>query len=260
MSKGSVYKYRIAIVVLLFIIILEGVFIITTRPKRAPRVPAVIKGRIAIVIDDWGYNLNNLPIVEQIKYPLTAAVLPNLTYSRIISEELHKRGFQIILHLPLEPREKYRLERNTIMVSLDDITIRNIIEQDLSDIFYARGVSGHMGSRATEDPAIMGTIFKDLKRRGLYFLDSVVSPKSICRDLARRAGLGFVKRDVFLDNKEDTAYIMGQLYKLRLQAKLKGYAVGIGHDRKTTLEVLKEAMPQIEKEGYKFVFVSDLVR
>jgi polysaccharide deacetylase 2 family uncharacterized protein YibQ len=39
-----------------------------------------------------------------------------------------------------------------------------------------------------------------------------------------------------------------------------GQAIGIGHDRKITLEVLKEVMPSIEKEGYKFVFVSELIR
>jgi hypothetical protein len=246
--------------ILLLIIILEGLFIIITRPKKARKIPVAIKAKIAIVIDDWGYNLNNLPSLEQIKYPLTVAVLPNLVYSRIISEELYKRGFEIILHLPLEPREKYRLERNTILTSLDDTTIRNILEQDLTNIAYARGVSGHMGSRATEDPSVMETIFKDLKRRRLYFLDSIVSSKSVCSDLARRMGLGFAKRDVFLDNKEEPAYIRGQLYKLKLLARTKGHAIGIGHDHRITLEVLKEAMPEMEKEGYRFVFVSELVK
>jgi polysaccharide deacetylase 2 family uncharacterized protein YibQ len=40
----------------------------------------------------------------------------------------------------------------------------------------------------------------------------------------------------------------------------KGWAIGIGHDRRNTLEVLKEEMPKLEKEGYKFVYVSELVK
>jgi polysaccharide deacetylase 2 family uncharacterized protein YibQ len=252
--------YKIAIGVLVLVIILQWVFIIT-RPKIVPpRIPVAVKGKIAIVIDDWGYNLNNLHIIEQIKEPLNCSVLPNLAYSRRVAEELHSRGFQIILHLPMEPHEKYKLEKDTILTSMDETTIRDIVERDLASIVYAKGVSNHMGSRATEDTRTMGIVFKELKKRHLYFLDSFVSSKSVCFELARKMGLGFAKRDVFLDNKEEPRYIKQQIYKLKLKAKIYGHAIGIGHDRKITLEVLRETMPELEKEGYKFVFVSELVK
>jgi hypothetical protein len=253
-------SYKIIIGILVFIIILQGVFIIVTRPKRILKVPVVIKGRIAIVIDDWGYNLNNLNILDQIKYPLTISILPNLSYSLKAAEELQKRGLEIILHLPMEPKEKYRLEKNTVMVSMSEGTIKNIIEQDLNNIIYAKGISNHMGSRATEDPKIMEIVFKQLKKRHLYFLDSLVSSNSVCYDLAKKMNLRFAKRDVFLDNKEEPEYIKQQIYKLKTRARIYGQAIGIGHDQKTTLEVLKEAMPELEKEGFKFVYVSELVR
>lgn len=258
MKKEQVYK--IVIGFLLLIVILQGVFIIISRPKRPPKIAVVLKGKIAIVVDDWGYNLNNLQLLDQIKYPLTTSVLPNLSYSSLVARELHTRGFEIVLHLPMEPREKYRLEKNTIMTSWDEETIIKIINQDLASIAYAKGVSNHMGSRATEEPRIMEIIFKELKKRHLYFLDSIVSSKSVCSDLARKMNLGFAKRDVFLDNHQDPVYIRGQIYKLKMKAKHYGQAIGICHDRKITLEVLKEVMPQLEKEGYKFVFVSELVK
>lgn len=256
-------KYKRIIFILSIILIIETVLLIClwfTRPKKIPPAPLVIKGKIAIVIDDWGYNLNNLPLLEEIQYPLTISVLPNLNYSRTIAAELHQRGFQIILHLPLEPQEKTRLEKNTIMTSMDETAIRNILKQDLDNVPYACGVSNHMGSKATEDTRTMGIIFKELKKRRLYFLDSFVSPESICFDLAHKMYLGFAKRDVFLDNIEDPQYIKSQIYKLKIRARVYGQAIGICHDRRTTLQVLKEVMPQIEKEGYKFVFVSDLIR
>jgi polysaccharide deacetylase 2 family uncharacterized protein YibQ len=252
--------YKIAIAVLTAIIILEGIFIIMTRPRKMPRVPVALKGKIAVVLDDWGYNLNNLEILDQIKYPLTVAILPNLSYSRAIAREAHGRGLEIILHLPMEPREKYRLEKNTIMTYFSKEAVENIVDEDLKNIVYAKGVSNHMGSHATQDPRTMEIVFKNLKRRNLYFLDSLVSSQSVCSDLARRMGLGFVRRDVFLDNKEEAAYIKSQLHKLKLAARVKGQAIGIGHDRRLTLEVLKEAMPELEKEGYRFVFLSELVR
>jgi polysaccharide deacetylase 2 family uncharacterized protein YibQ len=252
--------YKIAVVVLSLVIILQWLFIFVTRPKKVPKIPLAVKGKIAIVIDDWGYNLNNLLLLSQIRYPLTMSVLPNLSYSRAVTGEFKKLGFEIILHLPMEPHEKYRLEQRTIMTSMNEQEIAGILKSDLAAVPYASGVSNHMGSKASEDSRTMAAIFKELKNRKLYFLDSLVSGRSICTDLARKMDLAFAKRDVFLDNQEDPVYIKRQIYKLKVKATVYGQAIGIGHDRKITLEVLKEALPELEKEGYKLVFVSELVK
>jgi len=260
MSKSK--RYKIAILILSLLVLIQGLVIMALlRPKKVIKAPvAVIRGRIAICLDDWGYNPNNLSLLDQIRYPLTASILPNLNYSRAVAEALHRRGFEIILHLPLEPHEEFRMEKNTILISMDEARIKDILSQDLAAIPYVRGVSNHMGSLATEDTRTMETIFKELKKRGLYFLDSFVARKSVCSFLARQMHLNFARRDVFLDNIQDREYIKTQIYKLKNRAGLYGQAIGIGHDRRITLEVLAEVMPQLAKEGYKFVFVSELTK
>jgi hypothetical protein len=260
---GKPKSFKITYRVLISLIIIAAALVLyalVTRPKKITKVSAVIKGKIAIVIDDWGYNLNNLETLKKIKYPVTASILPNLSYSKALARELHKRNIEIILHLPMEPREKFRLEQNTIMVSMDEASIINIIDQDLLNVPYVVGVSNHMGSKVTEDSATLMSIFNELKKRGLYFLDSFVSSRSICAEIAGSVKLPFAKRNVFLDNEENPEYIKKQLHKLIEIAKRHGQAVGIGHDRKTTLEALKEVMPEIEKQGVKFVYVSQLAR
>lgn len=254
-------NFKIIVPVLSITVILLLLLIIRAKPPKAP--PAPVKPRvrmIAIVLDDWGYNINNLDILSGIKYPLTCSILPNLNYTGRIAEELNARGYEIILHLPMEPHEKFRLEKNTILISMDESEIKNILDEDLAGIAHVKGVSNHMGSRATEDMRVMAIVFKELKNKHLYFLDSYVSAKSICPNLAKKTGERFAKRDVFLDNMEEEAYIKSQLYKLKMRAMIYGRAIGIGHDRRITLEVLREVMPQMEKEGYKFVFLSELVK
>jgi hypothetical protein len=254
-------RYQTVIFILSFLVVLEAIVIFALSRKKAPLPPPVaIRGKIAIVLDDWGYNLNNLPALGKIKYPLTMSVLPNLAYSGAVANEFNKRGYEVILHLPLEPREKSHLERNTIMISMNEETIKNIIDKDLAAVSHVKGVSNHMGSSATEDLRTMTVVFKELKRKQLYFLDSLVSSQSVTRGLARTMDLKFAKRDVFLDNQEEPEYIKGQLNKLKVKAAVYGQAIGIGHDRKITLEVLRDMMPQLEKEGYRFVFVSELVK
>ncbi|MEK6727278.1 MAG: divergent polysaccharide deacetylase family protein [Candidatus Omnitrophota bacterium] len=253
--------YKLVIGFLLLVIIIMAVFISVSRPKKAPpvQIPKV-KWKIAIVIDDWGYTLKNMPIMDNIKYPLTAAVLPNLPYSSRVAKELYERGFEVILHLPMEPKEKYALEKNTILISMGEETIKKIIAEALSSVSYAKGVSNHQGSRATEDPRIMEVVFRELKKRRLYYLDSFVSRNSACTDLAHKMHLPIAKRDIFLDNFEDPVYIKLQMKKLKNKARMHGEAIGIGHDRKNTLKVISEVMPQLEKEGYRFVFLSELER
>ncbi|TRZ94120.1 divergent polysaccharide deacetylase family protein [bacterium] len=256
-------RHIVTIIVLSLLVVIEGLFILylSRRPfKRPPGAVILPKPKIAIVLDDWGYNLHNLKIAEEIKQPLTMSVLPNLDYSRTVCEELHKRGFEIILHLPMEPHEKINLEKNTIMVSMDQDTIRNVINSDLTNVLYASGVSNHMGSAATENSATMTVVFKELKKKKLYFLDSFVSSHSVCHNLARKIKLRFARRDIFLDNQENASYIKNQISKLKSKAKIYGQAIGIGHDHKVTLEVLKEVLPKLEKEGYQFVYLSELVR
>ena len=245
----------------IIVIALTALFIITKSPAPKIRKARVsFKGKIAIVIDDWGYNLNNMPIVNGIRYPFTASILPNLKDSREVAAKLHARGFEIMLHLPMEPKERYGLENNTITTTMDGASINKIIDQDLANIVYADGVNNHMGSRATEDSHTMALVFKNLKSKHLFFLDSYVTPNSICQETAKNINIPFLKRDIFLDNKAEASYIEEQIVILKSHARSKGWAIGIGHDRKVTLEVLKKEMPNLAKEGYKLVFISELVK
>lgn len=261
-------KYQLIILILSLTVIFESIMLfklfsrhpekVVTRPRvvTAP----VVKGKIAIVLDDWGYNVNNLHILKEIKAPLTLSVLPNLPYTKTICQEGHKLGLEIILHLPSEPKERVRLEQNTILISMKDKTIRDIVNHDLENIDFVRGLSNHMGSKVTEDPRVMNLILTELKERNLYFLDSWVSSKSVGAALAKRINLPVLKRDIFLDNVEDPAYIRGQMIKLKNRAATYGQAIGIGHDRKVTLETLRTMIPELEKEGYKFVPASSLTK
>jgi len=269
MKKKKENKNTVTIIVLTALFFLASIILavnyekslLKKRPLEKPAVrPAAVKGRIAIVIDDWGYSLNNLKLAAQIKEPLTCAVLPGLKNSSLVMRKLHSFGFEIILHLPMEPKAALKLEKNTITCGMDDARIRRIMDEDLSSISLAKGISNHMGSRVTEDLRTSQIIITEAKKRGLYFLDSFVTDKSVCPEIARRINVKFARRDIFLDNRNEPGYIKEQLLKLRDLAAKHGVAIGIGHDRRNTLLVLKELLPQLDKEGYKIVFLSEVTQ
>ncbi len=260
--KKKISQTALIITVLSVIIVLQlMVFINLKKWKPAPQrpLPPGLQGYIAIVIDDFGYHTNNFSIIEKMKYPLTVSILPNLPYSVEAAERLNKLGFEVILHLPMEPIEKINLEKDTVLTKMSAKTIKNIFARDINSIPFLKGVSNHMGSKTNANQRIMDIIFDETLKNKLYFLDSYVSPKSVCQSSAKRKHLPFAKRDIFLDNNERPEYIRQQIELLKKKARERGKAIGIGHDKITTVQILKEELPKLEKEGFKLVFVSQLL-
>lgn len=229
-------------------------------PAPAPAPPKAARPRIAIVLDDWGYNTKNVETVAAIDAPLTLSVLPALPYSTAIAEKAHAKGFEVILHMPMEPKAKMRLELLTLYTSMSDEDIRNTFNKALKSVPYASGINNHEGSKATEDIKLMGTLFRELKERDMFFLDSLVTNDSAGEYLAGKMGVRFVKRSIFLDNESSPSYIRKQFEKAVSIAQKSGEAVAIGHDKPNTIAVLGEVIPKLDARGIDVVPVSVLAK
>ncbi|MBM3248093.1 MAG: divergent polysaccharide deacetylase family protein [Candidatus Omnitrophica bacterium] len=252
---------QILIIVLCSIVAIQAVFIVVLLKKERKPVVKIKKAKVAIVLDDWGYNLKHINFIKESKLPMTISILPFLPYSKQISEEAEGNNLEVIVHLPLEPHNwrKVNVEKKVILGSMKKDEILKILSDSFKSVLHAKGISNHMGSKATEDKDLMSVIFGELKKKRLYFLDSFVTPKTVCEDLAADMNVAFAQRTIFLDNEADSEYIHGQLMSLLDHASRHGEAIGIGHDRDMTLKVIKEFLPKINKEKYEVVFVSDLV-
>jgi len=166
----------------------------------------------------------------------------------------------VILHLPLEShRDDVTEEKGTINSRMTDEEILAMLAHDIGGVPGLSGVSNHMGSRATEDRRVMTVILRYLKKHNLYFLDSLTSGKSVCGQVASTLGARFAKRNIFLDNSNDEQYIENQVLSMRKLALRKGRVVALCHDRKNTVAVLGRMMPELERDGIEFVYLSELV-
>lgn len=228
-------------------------------PPTAPLVFPKGRGKIAIVLDDWGYTLKQVPSLSGIRRPLTLAVLPELPHSADVARAARANGHEVILHMPMEAMDPAEpKEGSTLLAGMPRQQVIERMNRSLSTVPSARGISNHQGSKATSDPVLMEVVFRESKRRGLYFLDSYVSNRSVCAEVAGRVGIPFARRAVFLDNELSAPAIQKQLAQLASIASEQGEAIGIGHDRPVMLEILKKAIPALEKAGYTIVPVSEL--
>jgi len=247
----------------ILVLLTAGIFILRGPEKEITeeKKPAVKKAKVAIVIDDLGYNAANINSIFDINKPVTLSVLPNLPYSRTIAAGAAEKGYEIILHLPLESfQDEAPAEEATISSGMEDKEVINSLTRAIDSVNMLKGVSNHMGSKATQDERLMRVIFGELKKRNLYFFDSLVTDKSVCRQIAKEAGIKFAQRDVYLDNLDDKSYIKNQYELLIEKARKTGFSLGIGHDKELTVQMLAAEMPKSEEEGIEFVFLSELVK
>ena len=218
------------------------------------------KAKMAIILDDWGNNYSLLERAIVIKRPLTIAIIPHLRYSRAIAESAFNQGLGVMLHMPMQPfGDNQVLEPHTILTTSSDMEIQIFLNRAIESVPYAEGVNNHMGSAATSDARVMGVVLKELKKRGLFFVDSYVTSQSVAGAVAKKIGNDFTKRDIFIDNKPELTSIKAELLNAKRVALKTGRVVVIGHDKRLTLQAIDEVAKEFEDEGIEFVLVKDLI-
>ncbi|MDD3089672.1 MAG: divergent polysaccharide deacetylase family protein [Candidatus Omnitrophica bacterium] len=217
-------------------------------------------GRLAIVIDDIGYTDKNLEAIAGIGVPITLAVLPDTPKAKESADLAVSRGLEVILHLPMEPESSSeKLEKNTVKVSMPSEEVKRIVADALGKVPWASGVSNHQGSKATSSESTMKALMSELNARGMFFLDSMTTSRSVSGKAAEATGVKMVKRDIFLDNSNDEVHIAGQLDKASKMVLEGKDIIAIGHDRAATIKVLAHKVPSMKKRGVRFVGLSSMV-
>jgi polysaccharide deacetylase 2 family uncharacterized protein YibQ len=242
----------------------------TAPPKEMPALeekkpqtqPVAGSGQLAIIIDDMGSNLHEARSLAGIGVPLTFSIIPGLHNYREVAAFAASSGIETMIHIPMQSKgwPERRLEANGLLVSMADRDIVERLEGYVNTIPKAVGANNHMGSEFTENEDKMRVVLGTLKGRGLFFVDSVTSPKTAGVRLARELGMKSGRRNVFLDNEQDGTYILGQLNQAVRLAKKTGSAIAICHPHPATIRTLEAALPGLVKQGITLVPVSRLVR
>ena len=238
-------------------------------PDQVPSVPADapdaepvqdgesrLPGHVALVIDDLGARMEDLTPLIGLGVPVTYAVLPYEEQTPAVVAALRQRGAEMLLHLPMQPRNGEDPGPGALRVDMDEAALREGTEAALRAVPGAVGVNNHMGSRMSEDEGAMKTVLQVLVERGLFFLDSRTSAASLGYRTARSLGLPAAERHVFLDRDPNPEAIREQFRRLLDLSRTRGAAVAIGHPLPETLQVLTEEVPKAKAEGFEFVPIS----
>lgn len=225
-----------------------------------PNTPVAVKGKLAIVIDDAGRDLESQHVYESLGIPLTLAVMPNQVHTRDAALSWHAHGLPVILHQPMESVSGIGMESKVILTSMGDEEIRSLLKSSLSQVPEAVGINNHQGSKATTDRHTMDVVMNELHHRRLFFFDSRTNSTTAADAAAVAYGVPYVRNDLFVDNEADVAAISSMIREAAKRAQKYGTYVIIGHCRPKTAEAFRQMVPQLEKEGIQFVYVSSLAK
>jgi len=218
-------------------------------------------GRLAIIIDDMGNSMQEARALAGIGVPLTFSIIPGLRSYRQVAAFAASGAIETMIHIPMQSKgwPERRLESNGLLVSMDDAAISERLEEFMHNLPMAVGANNHMGSEFTEHEDKMRAVLDALKGKGLYFVDSVTTPRTVGMRLARELDMKTARRSVFLDNEQDSAYILGQLNQAVRLAKKNGGVIAICHPHPATIRTLEAALPGLAKQGITLVPASQLV-
>jgi polysaccharide deacetylase 2 family uncharacterized protein YibQ len=217
------------------------------------------RARLAIVIDDLGHDRDQGDALFQLSYPLTLSVLPHLSNSSEIAEEAYRRGYQVMLHLPIASTGGGTDEPIELHPGMDSSVVGEEFAAMLDTVPYAAGVNNHEGSLGTSNRNLMDELMPFLRQRNLFFIDSRTTAATVAETAAHEAGVPTTSRNVFLDDEQSAGAIRKQFSLAIRDAKKNGSALAIGHPHPQTLQVLTEMLPEAERQGVTLVFASDLV-
>ena len=220
-----------------------------------------MRGVIGIIIDDFGYRNDHISNgFLEIPAKLTYAIIPGHDHSQSFSKKAYDAGYEIIVHLPMENIGKtYGEEEYVLMSYFQDDEIKNRIHKAFDHLPESIGLNNHQGSRGTADSRVMTHVANVIKEKKKFFIDSRTTSNSLAESTMRKYGVPTNKRDIFLDNELDEEKIKAQLMKLADVSERKGIAIGIGHVKPQTLNVLAREIPVLQEKGFRFEFVSRLV-
>lgn len=217
-----------------------------------------VTGRLAIVIDDAGRDLDSQHIYEQMGIPLTLAVMPDQIHTRDAALSWRAHGLPVILHQPMESVSGIGMEPKVILTSMSDAAIRQMLRDSLSQLPEAIGINNHQGSKATIDARTMDIVMNELHHRGLFFFDSHTNSTTAADKAAKTYGVPYVRNDLFVDNSASVSDICAMIQEGADRAKKKGMYIIIGHCRPHTAEAFRQMVPKLKAQGIEFVYLSSL--
>ncbi len=234
-------------------------------PPEATPSTVMPKAKLVIIVDDGGYGGDLTDIILSLNPKLTLSILPNTPYTKLVAEKGHEKGFEIMLHMPMENTNPETQHPGQINIDMNESQIQALTEDALKQVPHAIGINNHTGSKFTTDAKAMALFINTIKDKDVFFIDSKTAVDTKAYDIAMAFGVPSAERSLFIDNPQETTKeqireIRQRFDEVTQMALQHGEAIAICHFRPTTATLLAELLDTLEAKGIELVHASELVK
>ena len=242
-------------------VVLPSVPLININNNQNLSEPIAKTSYVAIIIDDMGVDvLRSNKVMALENKNLTLSFLPYASELMKQIETAKQKGFEIMMHLPMQPENtEIQLPQDCLKVGDSKTVIATKLEHNLANFPSVRATNNHMGSLFTENYADLKFVMEYLKERNILFVDSLTTNKSVAKQIAAELNLPYISRDIFIDHYEDAKSVAKSFVSLEKIAKQKGFAIAIGHPKDNTIAGLKLWLTTIKNKNIKVVSLENLI-
>ena len=228
--------------------------------KEAAKARTGLNGRLAVVVDDCGYDLEPVETLSSLPIDMAFAIIPFKANSLGALKIIKKNNQLPMLHLPMEPMDASAASEGrmvTVAMTKDEVQIYT--EEAINSLPGIKGINNHQGSRATSNPTTMKAVLEVANSRGLFFVDSRTIASSVAYKEARQLGVGTGRNSLFLDNSSNVQAIKKQIWAAVDMADKYGSIIVICHARPATAQAWLEIYKEVQASGIKLVPVTNLL-
>lgn len=219
--------------------------------------------RVAIVVTGLGLSAAATEsAIQGLPGSVTLAFAP---YSPRLNEWIRlarAAGHEVLINVPMEPTNypAYDPGPQTLLTTLNAEGNLDRLLWSLSRGTGYVGVVDFLGSQFTTSSSHMTPVLNAINQRGLLYLDSNSSPRSVSAAVAAKLGLVSAKATLTLDQRASRTEIDRRFAELEQRAKRERRAIGIASPYPVSLERIATWVRQLEARGVAIAPVSALTR
>lgn len=219
--------------------------------------------RVAVVLTGLGLSQAATDAaIQDLPGAVTLAYQPYATGLQNWIQLSRAAGHEVLLHLPMEPVDYPDSDPGpqALFTSLTPQQNLARLEWALSRVSGYVGVANHMGSRFTTNRSALQPVMEQIKERGLLYVDTRSSARSIAASLATELGVPRALNDRFLDvGSINRTIIDGHLAEAERIARETGLSVVVGQPYPLTIERIRAWAVGLEERGISLAPISAVV-